>query len=74
MQELQIIERNAHAYRVSYYENDMGPGFDATVFAPTVDLKIKNNTQSYILIQTSIDEQNNLLTFKTIWKKRYKAS
>lgn len=66
---LQIIERNAHAYRVSYYENDMGPGFDATVFAPTVDLKIKNNTQSYILIQTSIDEQNNLLTFKLYGKK-----
>ncbi|GAB4219972.1 MAG: hypothetical protein Fur009_8450 [Candidatus Microgenomates bacterium] len=66
---LPIIERTAHAYRVIYYENDMGPGFDATVFAPDVDLKIKNDTSSYILIQTSIDEKNNLLIFKLFGKK-----
>ena len=34
---LPIIERTAHAYRVHYYENDKQPGFDATVFSPTVD-------------------------------------
>ncbi|MCS6956744.1 MAG: VanW family protein [Patescibacteria group bacterium] len=66
---LEIIERNAHAYRVSYYENDMEPGFDATVFAPNVDLKIKNNTPAYILIQTLIDEKNNLLYFYFYGKK-----
>lgn len=66
---LPIIERNSHAYRVSYYENDMGPGFDATVFAPSVDLKIKNDTPAYILIQTSIDEVNNLLYFYLYGKK-----
>ena len=53
---LPIIERNAHAYRVGYYENDSKPGFDATVFAPSVDLKIKNDTTAYILIQTEIDK------------------
>ena len=57
---LPIIERNAHAYRVGYYENDSQPGFDATVYAPTVDLKIKNDTQGYILIETEIDEEKNL--------------
>ncbi|MBI5127626.1 VanW family protein [Candidatus Roizmanbacteria bacterium] len=66
---LPIIERNAHAYRVLYYENDMKPGFDATVYAPTVDLKIKNDSESYILIQTEADEENNLLYFRLYGKK-----
>jgi len=66
---LPIIERTAHAYRVGYYENDMKPGFDATVFSPTVDLKIKNDTPSYILIQTEVDEKNNLLYFRFFGKK-----
>lgn len=66
---LPIIERNAHAYRVSYYENDMKPGFDATVFAPTVDLKIKNDTPAHILIETEVDKENNLLYFRLYGKK-----
>lgn len=66
---LPIIERNAHAYRVNYYENDMKPGFDATVFSPLVDLKIKNDTPSHILIQTEVDKTNNLLYFRFFGKK-----
>ncbi len=66
---LPIIERKAHSYRVSYYENDSKPGFDATVFAPSVDLKIKNDTPSYILIQTEIDKDNKLLYFRLYGKK-----
>ncbi len=66
---LPIIERTAHAYRVSYYENDSPPGFDATVYSPTVDLKIKNDTPGYILIETEIDTENNLLYFKLYGKK-----
>ena len=66
---LPIVERTAHAYRVLYYENDMKPGFDATVFGPTVDLKIKNDTPAYILIQTEADEENNLLYFRLYGKK-----
>ena len=53
---LPITERHAHAYRVGYYEQDGPPGFDATIYVPTVDLKFKNDTDSYILIQTEIDE------------------
>lgn len=54
---LPIIERTSHAYRVGYYEQDSSPGFDATVYVPSVDLKFKNDTNDYILIQTQIDTQ-----------------
>lgn len=50
-----ITERHAHAYRVGYYEQDSPPGYDATIYVPTVDLKFKNDTGNYILIQTQID-------------------
>lgn len=61
---LQITERQAHAYRVGYYEQDSSPGIDATVFAPSVDLKIKNNTANYILIQSKTDTTNLTLEFE----------
>jgi len=61
---LPITERHAHAYRVHYYEDDLGPGFDATVFAPTADLKFKNNTGHYILIQRKIDIPKKKLVFE----------
>jgi len=60
---LPIVERYAHAYRVSYYEQDGPPGLDATVYSPTVDLKFKNDTGNYILIQTSIDQNSQRLWF-----------
>jgi len=61
---LPVIERTAHAYRVGYYEQKSPPGIDATVFGPTVDLKIKNDTPNYLLIQTAVDNQNLILTFE----------
>lgn len=66
---LPIIERHGHAYRVSYYENDSKPGMDATVFAPFVDLKFKNDTPAHILIQSEIDDQKNLLVFSFYGKR-----
>lgn len=66
---LPIVERHAHDYRVGYYENDSQPGFDATVFAPSVDLKIKNDTPGYILIETEVDSKKNLLYFRLFGKK-----
>lgn len=60
---LPIVERNQHSYRVGYYEQDSPPGFDATIFVPSVDLKFKNDTKSYILIQTEIDLDNLSLRF-----------
>ncbi len=61
---LPIIERHAHAYRVSYYEQDSKAGFDATVYDPSPDLKFKNDTPAYILIQREIDKENRYLAFK----------
>lgn len=60
---LPITTRYAHAYRVGYYEQDSPPGIDATVFSPSVDLKFKNDTGNYILIQTFIDPSILKLTF-----------
>ena len=55
---LPAVEREVHAYRVSYYEQDMGPGYDATVFFPSTDLKFVNDTAGHILIQTKVDAKN----------------
>lgn len=60
---LPIAERQPHAYRVSYYEQNYQPGFDATVFEPSPDLKFKNDTPAYILIQTVFNQNNHQLTF-----------
>lgn len=59
-----IVERHAHAYRVGYYEQDTPPGLDATVFAPSIDLKFKNDTNHHILIQTRTDTGNYTLRFE----------
>ncbi|PIQ73773.1 hypothetical protein COV58_00705 [Candidatus Roizmanbacteria bacterium CG11_big_fil_rev_8_21_14_0_20_36_8] len=61
---LPIIDRTAHAYRVSYYENGSEPGFDATIYSPSVDFKFQNNTPGAILIETEEDTANNILVFK----------
>ena len=60
---LPVVERHAHAYRVGYYEENSPPGIDATVYSPTVDLKFKNTTGNYILIQSQVDLDNLSLTF-----------
>ncbi|MDE3088298.1 MAG: VanW family protein [Chloroflexota bacterium] len=56
-----IVERWAHAYRVGFYEPPVG--LDATVFAPSVDFKFKNDTDAYLLIQPKVDLKNTTLTF-----------
>ena len=39
---LPFLERYAHAYRVSYYEQGGKPlGLEATIFTPEVDLKFR---------------------------------
>ena len=59
---LPITERHAHAYRVGYYEQDGPPGLDATVYVPSVDLKFKNDTNNYILVQTQINTEMQQLS------------
>jgi vancomycin resistance protein YoaR len=53
---LEITERRNHAYPVKYYNPQ---GTDATIYPPHPDLRFKNNTPAYILIQTRI-ERNKL--------------
>lgn len=60
---LPITQRNAHAYRVGYYEQDSPPGLDATIYIPSVDLKFKNDTGNYILIQAFVNSDIQKLTF-----------
>jgi vancomycin resistance protein YoaR len=60
---LPIVERKAHAYRVSYYEQHSSVGLDATVFDPTADLKITNDTPGHLLLQTNVDLKNQKLTY-----------
>ena len=67
---LEIIERHPHSYRVYYYEQGgFSPGMDATIFSPSIDLKIKNNTPAHILIQTILDYNNSSLTFEFYGQK-----
>lgn len=60
---LPVVERYAHAYRVGYYEEDSPPGLDATIYTPTVDLKFKNDTGNYILIEDKVNLANDSLVF-----------
>jgi vancomycin resistance protein YoaR len=66
-----IVERHAHAYRVSYYEKVAGnrldtslAGLDATVFVPLVDFKFKNDSTSWLLMETYINTKTSTLTWK----------
>lgn len=53
---LPILERTNHAFAVNYYTAPYGvPGVDATIYYPPVDLKFKNDTGHYILIQTHLE-------------------
>jgi len=66
---LPIVERNPHAYRVSYYENDSSAGFDASIYTPSVDLRFTNNTPAAILIQMVHDKDTRTLAFRFYGKK-----
>lgn len=49
---LEITERHAHSYVVSYYGT---PGLDATIYLPKPDFRFKNTTSSHILLQYYIN-------------------
>lgn len=65
-----IVERNPHAYRVGYYEQTAQgwdsnlAGLDATVFVPQVDLKFKNDTDSWLLMETYVNDKAGRITWK----------
>lgn len=65
---MEITERRSHSLAVSYYNDPSNglPGTDATIYDPSPDFRFKNDTEHYILIQTSINEKTGDLYF-TIW-------
>ncbi|MEA4811414.1 MAG: VanW family protein [Anaerolineaceae bacterium] len=69
-----IVERHPHAYRVGYYEQDARgyadpnrAGLDATVYLPLVDLKFKNDTPYWMVMDTEMGDYS--LTWK-IWSTK----
>jgi vancomycin resistance protein YoaR len=64
-----IVERNSHAYRVGYYERGdpgkwQGPGLDATVYAPLVDFKFKNDSPAWLLMEVYVNTTSDRITWK----------
>lgn len=59
---LPITKRRAHSYRVSYYELNSQPGFDATVYAGDVDLRFANDTGQHLLVHTQVDSTKLYMT------------
>jgi len=66
-----VVERHPHAYRVGYYEQKAGGGYnanlaglDATVFVPVVDFKFINDSPNWLLMETYVNESARKLTWK----------
>ncbi|HBC59403.1 TPA: hypothetical protein DCZ14_03290 [Candidatus Azambacteria bacterium] len=56
---LLITDRIQHSFAVKYYNPQ---GFDAAIYPPSADLKFKNDSPEYVLIQTKIEKSK--LTFE----------
>ncbi|BDP42525.1 hypothetical protein DAETH_24940 [Deinococcus aetherius] len=61
---LPVVERNSHSYRVGYYEPQVG--FEAAVYDPGVDLRMRNDTRAPILIKTVNDNARSTLEVQ-VW-------
>jgi vancomycin resistance protein YoaR len=65
---LPITERHAHPFYISWYdrfglgEYGNGAGLDAAIFTGVNDLKFVNDTGNWLLMQTVVDEANQVLT------------
>lgn len=67
---LPITERYAHPFYISWYDRfglgsyGDGAGLDAAIFTGVNDMKFLNNTGHWILMQTTVDEANQVLTVR----------
>jgi vancomycin resistance protein YoaR len=61
---LEITRRLPHSYRVSYYEINNQPGFDATVYSGNIDLRFINDTPGHILLEFQSDSKKLYMTVK----------
>ena len=57
---LPIVERHEHSHRVKYYDP---VGFEATVYAPAKNLRMKNDTGKHLFIQAGWDRSAQTLRF-----------
>jgi vancomycin resistance protein YoaR len=67
----QVVERYPHAYRVGYYEYDLNgrhsdhyAGLDATVYVPYIDFKFKNDSSTWLLMETYVNPTYGTLVWK----------
>jgi vancomycin resistance protein YoaR len=66
---LPITERHAHPFYISWYDaysfpDQAGPGMDATIYTGVQDLKFKNDTGNWLLMEATVDEANQVLTVR----------
>lgn len=65
---LPIVERHAHPFYISWYDRYAygpygdGPGMDATIFTGVNDLRFANDTGHWLLMHSTVDEVNQVLT------------
>jgi vancomycin resistance protein YoaR len=60
-----IVERHEHSHRVEYYDP---VGFEATVYVPAKNLRMKNDTGKYLFIQASWNKKAQTLRFDLFGK------
>lgn len=61
---LPVVERNQHSYRVKYYEPLVG--FEAAVYDPGLDLRMKNDTGHTFVVRTINNNRKSTLIVQ-IW-------
>jgi vancomycin resistance protein YoaR len=66
---LPITERHAHPFYISWYDDysfpdQAGPGMDATIFTGGPDLKFKNDTGHWLLMEAIADEDAQVLSVR----------
>jgi len=67
-----VSERNSHGYRVGYYEYaGAGPGLDAAIWQPDIDLRFQNNTPYHLLIESSYLGAQDALQFRIYSKPHW---
>lgn len=56
---LPVTRWKNHSYRVGYYEQGTQPGFDATIYSPSVDFRFTNDTGNYLVLvpENNTDER-----------------
>ncbi len=70
-----ITERNSHGYRVGYYEYaGAGPGLDAAIWQPEIDLRFRNNTPHHLLIESSFLGAKDALQFRIYSTRHWRTA